>query len=54
VRKREQRKDGKRAKKPRTRKGVSSPAELEAALDDLTKETMRCGLRPPRCSPGRV
>jgi hypothetical protein len=47
VRKREQRKDGKRAKKPRTRKGVSSPAELEAALDDLVREAQaRQAARP--------
>lgn len=38
VREHEQRKDGKRAKKRRTRKAGLSPAELEAALDDLTRE----------------
>jgi hypothetical protein len=47
VRRREQRKNGKRAKKRRTRKAELSPAELEAGLDDLVREAQeRLGARP--------
>jgi hypothetical protein len=38
VRKREQRRDGKRASQKRLRKGELSPAEREAALEDLVRE----------------
>src|SRR5262249_47011009 len=41
---RERRSDGKRAKKRRPREGVSSPAELEAALDDLLREAEANGI----------
>ena len=38
VRKREERKDEKQARKRRAKKPQPTPAELEAALDDLTNE----------------
>jgi len=44
VRKREQRKDGKRARKPRARKGETPPAAMEAELDDLVKEAEANGI----------
>ena len=42
VRQREERNDEKQTRKRRTKKGPEpTPAELEAALDDLTTEAMR-------------
>ena len=41
VRKREGRKDEKPARKRRAKKPQPTPAELEAALDDLTTEATR-------------
>jgi hypothetical protein len=41
VRKHEERKDVKPASKRRAKKPQPTPAELEAALDDLTKEATR-------------
>ena len=41
VRKREGRKDEKPARKRRAKKPQPTPAELEAALDELTKEATR-------------
>ena len=38
VRKREERKDEKQARKRRAKKPQPTPAELEAALDDLTRD----------------
>jgi hypothetical protein len=43
VRKREERKDEKQARKRRTKKPQPTRAELEAALDDLTNEEPRSG-----------
>ena len=41
VRKRAERKDSKPARKRRAKAPQPTPAELEAALDDLTTEAMR-------------
>jgi hypothetical protein len=43
VRKREERRDEKQARKRRAKKPQPTPAELEAALDDLTNEEPRSG-----------
>jgi hypothetical protein len=43
VRQREERKDEKQARKRRAEKPRPTPAELEAALDDLTNEEPRSG-----------
>ena len=43
VRKREGRKDEKPARKRRAKKPQPTPAELEAALDDLTREATHSG-----------
>ena len=43
VRKREERKDEKQAGKRRAKKPQPIPAELEAALDDLTREATQSG-----------
>jgi hypothetical protein len=51
VRKREECKSEKRASKRRAKKPGPTPAELEAALDDLTKEEPQSDWRPPGGSP---
>jgi hypothetical protein len=43
VRKREERKDERQARNRRAKKPQPTPAELEAALDDLTNEESRSG-----------
>jgi len=43
VRQREERKDEKQARKRRAKKPQPTPAELEAALDDLTRESTQSG-----------
>jgi len=43
VRKRKERKDEKQARKWRPREPQPTPADLEAALDDLTNEEPRSG-----------
>jgi hypothetical protein len=54
VRKREERKDEKQARKQRAKKPQPTPAELEAALDDLTNEEPRPDWQRPDGSPCRV
>jgi len=43
VRKREERKDEKQARKRRAKKPQPTPVELEAVLDDLTREATQSG-----------
>jgi len=50
--KREERRDGKRVSQKRLRKGELSPAEREAALDDLTREAQERLGAPPGCAAG--
>jgi hypothetical protein len=45
VRKRDERKDEKPARKRRAKEPQPTPAELEAALDDFTNEEPRSGVR---------